>query len=214
MSAANEGRGNSGGLLPGVSARQAGAVESEAEELQRSAEILETEQQSLLETSSVESDYQSALAAFVEAKHDQVERIEGRLEDVIGQQEAKLHRIEANRPGFLSLPVTRAGWQSQLEQQQSLLQKLHGRLETVREVKEGMGLHSPKIEELAMRKLRFHERELTQEWDEFRAAQRGHQELMRRREQEQRKQNQRLGEVLGSSSMVLGHSLGVPRSSN
>ena len=214
MSAANEGRGVGGSLLSGASLRQVGAVASEAEELQRSAETAEVEQQALLETSSVESEYQSALAAFVEAKHDQVERIEGRLEEVIEQQEAKLHRIEANRPGVLSLPGKRAGWQSQLEQQQSLLQKLHGRLETVREVKEGMGLHSPKVEELAMRKLRFHERELAKEWDEFRAAQRGHQELMRRREKEQRKQDQRLGEMLGSSAMVLGHSLGVPRSSN
>lgn len=185
MSAATEGRGSNSRSWAGVnSPRQ--AAELEADGLQRSAELAEAEQSAILEASSVESDYMSALASMVEAKHGQVERLEGRLEGVIEQQEAKLHRIEANRPGLLSKPGRRAGWQGQLEQQQALIQKLHGRLEVVREVKESMGLYGSKVEELAARKLRFHQRELASEWDQFRVAQRGHQELLRQKEKKEK----------------------------
>lgn len=214
MSAAIESRGGNDRSLLGSLTKQQGTVAAEADELQHSAEDAEAEQQALLETSTIESDYLAALNTFVEAKHEQVARIEGRLEGIIEQQEAKLHRIESSRPGLLSMPGKRAGWQGQLDQQQALLQKLHGRLEVVREVKEGMGLHGPRVDELAARKLRHHERELTKEWDDFRAAQRGHQELLRQQEKKRRKQAERLGGEMDSPAMVQGHSLSVSRSSN
>lgn len=159
---------------------------SEADVLQRQAEDTQGEQQAMLETAPLESQYGAALAAQVEAKHDQVERIEDRLEGMIEQQEAKLHQIEAKQPGFLSLPSTKASWQSQVQQQQALLQRLHGRLEGVREIKDGMGLHGPRVEELATRKLRQAEPELAEGWDEMRAAQRAHEALMRKKEQDKR----------------------------
>jgi hypothetical protein len=161
-------------------------VASEADELQRQAEDAQGEQQLILETSPLKSQYGAALAAQVEAKHDQVERIESRLEDIIEQQEAKLHQIEAKQPGFLSLPSTKTSWQSQVQQQQALLQRLHNRLDGVREIKDGMGLHGPRIEELATRKLRQAEPDLAEGWDEMRAAQRAHEALMRKKDQEKR----------------------------
>lgn len=76
----------------------------------------------------MESQYAAVLEAQVEAKHDQVERIEDRLEGVIEQQEAKLHQIEAKQPGILSMPSTRASWQSQVQQQQALYSAFMGAL--------------------------------------------------------------------------------------
>jgi hypothetical protein len=172
--------------LSEVSVKSAATVISEADALQAAAEDAHGEQQALLETSPLESQYTAALAAHVEAKHDQVARIEDRLEGVIEQQEAKLHQIEAKQPGILSMPSTRANWQSQVQQQQALLQRLHGRLEGVREIKDGMGLHGPRVEELAARKLRHDEPELAEGWDQMRAAQRAHEALMRKQDQEKR----------------------------
>ena len=74
-------------------------------------------------------------------------------------------------------------------EQQARLQTLHARLEAVREIKEGMGLHSPKIEELATRKMRAENPELASDWDAMREAARRHELLMRKQEQE-RKQSQ------------------------
>ncbi len=84
--------------LSDVPARSVGTVVSEADALQQQAEDAHGEQQALLEASPLESQYAAALEAQVEAKHDQVERIEVRLEGVIEQQEAKLHQIEAKHP--------------------------------------------------------------------------------------------------------------------
>ncbi len=69
------------------------------------------------------------------------------------------------------------------------MQTLHARLEAVREIKEGMGLHSPKIEELATRKMRAENPELASDWDAMREAARRHELLVRKQEQE-RKQSQ------------------------
>ena len=164
----------------------AAAATFEADTLQQQAEGVHGEQQALLETSTVEADYTASLAAHVAAKHDQVERIEDRLEGVIEQQEAKLHQIQAKQPGILSLPSTRASWQAQMQQQQALLQNLHGRLEGVREIKDGMGLHGPRVEELAARKLRHEDPELAEGWDQMRAAQRAHEALKRKNENEKK----------------------------
>ncbi|WP_456293343.1 IncP plasmid survival protein KfrC family protein [Pseudomonas sp. AK106] len=172
--------------LSDVPVKSTATFASEADVLQRQAEDAQGEQQTMLETAPLASQYGAALAAQVEAKHDQVERIEDRLEGIIEQQETKLHQIEAKQPGFLSLPSTKASWQSQVQQQQALLQRLHGRLEGVREIKDGMGLHGPRIEELATRKLRQAEPELAEGWDEMRAAQRAHEALMRKQDQAKR----------------------------
>jgi len=52
-------------------------------------------------------------------------------------------------------------------QQQAIIQRLQARLEGVREIKEGMGTHAPRIKELATRKLRAQQPELAAEWDEY-----------------------------------------------
>lgn len=156
------------------------------ESLVSSAEGLEVEQQAMIEGASVEQGYQETLAMYVQAKHDQVESIEDRLENLINRQQARLQQTQSNRPGFLSMPGTRKAWQASQAQQQGRLQTLHARLETVREIKEGMGLHSPRVEELATRKMRAENPELAADWDSMKQAERQHQALMKKQEQEKK----------------------------
>lgn len=77
-------------------------------------------------------------------------------------------------PGILALPSTKARWQNLVQSQQRAIQILQSRLEGVREIKDGMGLHAPHLEELAARKLRNDEPELAREWDDVQLAQRAH----------------------------------------
>ena len=83
-----------------------------------------------------------------------------------------MQQTQARQSGILALPGARAKWQQQ--QQQNTMQRLHGRLESVREIKDGMGVHGLRIEELAIRKLRAQEPELAREWDDRQEAQRLH----------------------------------------
>jgi hypothetical protein len=160
------------------------------------AESVEREQQALLEAAPIEQTYQEALALHVQSKHSQVERIEDRLENLIDQQQARLQQTQASTPGLLSFPSARHAWQRQLTQQQARLQTLHTRLEAVREIKEGMGLHVPKIEELATRKMRAENPDLAADWDSMREATRRHQMLVRQKEQQRALSQERPGRSL------------------
>ncbi len=144
------------------------------DELLDSAQTAEREQQAILEVSSVEQSYQEALFDYVEAKHEQVDRVEDKLETLIEKQQSRIQQIQSAKPGVLVLPGTRRAWQDQIAHQHSRLQVMQARLEAVREIRDGMGLHSPKIEELAERKLRRNEQELTNEFDSVLEAQRRH----------------------------------------
>ena len=166
--------------------------------LYETAQELECEQQVLLESAPLEQSYQETLAGYVHAKHDQVERIEDRLDNLIEQQRARLQQVFAARPGLLSRGSTKAAWQAQQMQQQARLQSLHGRLEAVREIKDSMGIHGPRIEELATRRLRMKEPGLANDFDDMQEAQRRHQALLRKQKQEKKlKQQQDNQQQLG-----------------
>lgn len=150
------------------------------------AEGIEREQQAMLEAAPVEQTYEHALALHVQAKHAQVERIEDKLENLIDRQQARLQQTQAGQPGRISLPSTKRAWQSKQAQQRARLQTLNNRLSVVREIKEGMGIHAPRIEEMATRKMRAENPELASDWDAMREANRRHQALMRRQEQEKK----------------------------
>ncbi|MDL1867480.1 conjugal transfer protein, partial [Betaproteobacteria bacterium PRO4] len=129
------------------SARSA-VTTSEGKELLEAAQKFELEQQVALEAAPIEQTYQEALAVYVQSKYSQVEQIEDRLENLIDRQQARLQQAQAGKPGFLARPGTRQTWQSEKAKQQARLQVLHTRLEIVRDIKEGMGIHGAKIEEL------------------------------------------------------------------
>jgi hypothetical protein len=147
----------------------------------------------------LESQYCAGFAALVEEKHNQVERIEDKLENLIDLQASRLQQTQANQPGILALPGARAKWQQQVQQQQNTLRWLQGRFESVREL---MGVHGPRIEELAIRKLRAQEPELAREWDDRQEAQRLHQALQRKQEQEKKQVWER--EQLSRGGLRLG----------
>lgn len=136
-------------------------------------------------TVSQEHPYRQILALYVQAKFDQVVHIEDRLENLIDRQQARLQQLQASAPGRLSLPSTRRAWQNRQSQQQTRVQTLHNRLEAVREIKEGMGLHSQKIEELATLKMRAENPELASDWDAMREAACRHQLQLRKHEGKQ-----------------------------
>ncbi|WP_017166879.1 IncP plasmid survival protein KfrC family protein [Xanthomonas phaseoli] len=194
-------------LADATGARRVSDVQQQADGLLEQAQEAQAEQQATLETSPLASEYSAALAAQIEAKQDQAARIEDRLEGLIEQQESRLMQVEARQPGLLALPSQRARWQGQVQQQQALLQRLHGRLDNVREIKEGMGVHAPRIEELATRKLRAEKPELAEGWDEMQEAARCHRDLMRKKEQERRQQLARAGDDGQSIGRVRGLSL-------
>jgi len=168
--------------------------------LERALEGL-AELTALLESLPLESEYGVAFAAQVEAKHDQTERIEDRLEKLIEQQASRLQETQASQPGFFLRPGARNKWQGQVQQQQSAIQRLHGRLEAVREIKEGMGVHGPRIEELAHRKVRAHEPDLANKWEAMGEAQRLHQVMLRKQEKEKKQavEREQRGEHSGRS---------------
>lgn len=167
---------------------------SVGDDLLSSAQEVEREQQALLETiAPVDQTYQEVLAVYVEAKHEQVERIEDKLENLINKQQAKLQQAQANQPGIFSLPGTKRLWQAQQARQQARLQSLHTRLETVREIANEMGVYAPRVEELATRKFRRQEPELAAEWDEMSTARRHHEAQAKKQEQQSKKQSQGSG---------------------
>jgi len=63
-------------------------------------EGLEVEQQSLIEGATIEQGYQETLAMYIQSKHEQVESIEDRLENLIDRQQARLQQSASKRPGF------------------------------------------------------------------------------------------------------------------
>jgi hypothetical protein len=159
-----------------------------ADDLLNAAQDAGREQQVLMETTNSEQvSYQEMLEIYLQTKHDQVESIEDKLENLIVQQQALLQQSEAKKPGLLSMPNTKHQWAARQSRQQARLQVLHNRLDIVRELKEGMGVHSPKLEELAERKLRKHDPTLAQEWDSSLEAHRKHQALQRKQGQEKKR---------------------------
>lgn len=161
-------------------------------------EGLEVEQQALLEAAPVEQVYEQMLAIYVQAKGDQVENLEHRLEILIDKQQTALQQIQGNSPEVLSMPGARRSWWAVQAQAQSRLQTLHSRLDLVREIREEMGVHSPKIEELATRKMRIAHPELAADWDSMREATRRHQ-LLQKQKETQRGLARGRGQSLGLS---------------
>ena len=150
------------------------------------AQEAQSQQAALLDTTSLDSRYNGALAEYVEAKYEQVERLEDRLENLLEQEMAKLEDYQVHRPSGLLLRLgARATWERQQAGKQATIQRLQNRLEHVRDIKEEMGLHGPKIEELATRKLRLKEPDLAREWDDMRTAQRNHEATERQKIEQQ-----------------------------
>ena len=187
-----------------ISVNDPGAIFGDADSLLHRAKEMQDEQVAAIEASSLESRYGAALAVQIEAKLDQAERIEDRLEHLIEQQASRLQQAQVRQPGMLTLPGARAKWNDSIQQQQASMLRLQGRLEMVREIKDAMGLHGPRIEELATRKLRDKEPELADAWDELREAQRLHQLHQRRIEQDKKQALEKAQRLMQGGGQSLG----------
>lgn len=178
-------------------------VDSDAANIQDQVQQLHDEQQQIdgehhpqpqdrnADSSNVAQEYQEAIDAAIAEKESQAESLENRLESMIDKQETVLQQMMSRQPGFLSMPGQKAKWQSQVQQQQALLSRLQNRLETVKDIHDGMGLHGPKIHELATAKVRHDKPDLAEGWDEMRAAHRAHENLMRKQAKEQKEKLRR-----------------------
>ena len=186
-----------------ASAGARGAAEMQADAQLYLAADEQLEQAAMLDAAPPDMQYGAALAAQLEAKHEQVERIEDRLENLIESQASRLQLTQMQQPGLLAFPATRAQWQQQVQQQRKTMQRLQGRLETVREIKDGMGAHGPRIEEMATRRLRHLEPGLASDWDEQQEEQRRTVALQRKKEIEQRQQSAALGKTLGTANTLI-----------
>lgn len=75
-----------------------------ADSMYKHAEQEKAEQQAMIETANLESEYSSLLAIQIQSKYDQVVRIEDQLEGLIEQQKSKLMQLDAQKPGLLTFP--------------------------------------------------------------------------------------------------------------
>jgi len=177
--------------------------DAQVDALFEQAQDMQAEQVALFDTP-LESQYSAAFAAQVEAKHDQAERIEDKIENLIELQASRLQLAQSRQPNIFALPGARAKWQQQMQQQKNTMQHLQGRLESVREIKEGMGIHGSRIEELATRKLRAQEPELASDWSDMREAQRQFQVQQRKQEKDKKRALEREQLDTRGRSMGLG----------
>lgn len=198
------------------------AADAEAANIQDQVQQLHDEQQSAseqpliqgdtAETPNIEQDYKDAVEAAVLEKEAQAENLENRLEALIDKQETVLQQLMNRQPGILSLPGQKAKWKSQVQQQQALVSRMHNRLDTVKEIHDGMGLHSPRIHELATAKVRHDKPELAEGWDDMREAQRTHENLKRLREKERKEKIRKEQAPTLNNNQSKGNSLSLSRS--
>lgn len=136
------------------------SITDEATGLVEQAQVIQSEGASE-KVQSATLRYDDALAEKLNQKLNQAEQIEERLERLIDQQSQQLALTQAHRPGRMSLPTTRARWQMQQQQQQASLQRLQGRLQVVREIREGVTTTgTPNLERLAREALKHESPEL------------------------------------------------------
>lgn len=169
--------------------------------LLKEAQLLEQEQKNLIDSSLVEQMYESTLSVYVQAKTEQVEKIENDLERMIDKQQVQLQNLQINKPGMLSMPGKKKAWEDAISKQKNRLHTLHNRLDIVKEIKDGMGIQTTKINELATKSMRFDNKELANDWDMLQQANRLHAALQKKQQQEKQQS------IKKGVTLSLSHSL-------
>jgi len=176
-------------------------LKNHADAALQQAQAAEREQRALLEqaspTSAV-SAHESQKKLYVEAKHQQVERIEDKLRSLISTQQTKIQQLQANSPRWLARPSVKRTFNAQLGKQQSHLQCLEQRLSSVLAIKTRTNPHAPTVEALAAQKLRREQPELIRSRDAELAAKRLRELKAQdeQREKQRQEQAQRQGRSL------------------
>lgn len=193
--------GDNGALQASLAAGSLQADQRGATDLNEAVQLAQQEQ-ALVDAAGIGAQYQAGVQAEIEAVNMELGQLEQNLETEIEQQEARIQTSASNPPGIFASASAKQAYQAAQASQQAVLQRLHTKLEEVQEIHAGMGVHAPKVKELAETQFREKNPELAEQWDDLRAAQRGHEALMRKQEQDRRKQ-QSLGQNLGQA-LTLG----------
>ncbi len=138
---------------------------NDAKDLVFQAHKAEIEQQNVIDTARLTETYEQTKDIYIQAKYDQVTRIEYRLEHMIKGQESKVQQSLLSKPSIFSMPATKKSWDTLKNSHKSRLEQLKLRLHHVRDVKEEMTLHGPKLEQMAIRKMRAENEEIASSWD-------------------------------------------------
>lgn len=99
------------------------------------------------------ANFKEALLEKVEEKHDQIGRLEGRLETLVEKLQASLVGLEQSRPGRFSRSKVRLAWEQRHQIETSRITRSQARLEKVREIRDGLAPTGSLIEDLAFRKI-------------------------------------------------------------
>lgn len=180
--------------------------EGRSRELIGTARAAQSELRGDISSSPLNELYENVLAVMTQIKHEQVDRVETRLEGLIDRQAAAQKQMLNQKPGVFAMFGARQKWQMAQAQTQARMYTLNTRLDTVREIKEGMGLHSPKVVEMVTQKLKKEEPGLVKDWEEMQEAQRQHQNRIRKEEQERKR--------VASQKLGRGQSLSLSRTAN
>ena len=103
---------------------------------------------------SAETVYGDQLKLCLDAKAQQVQRLEERLEKRIASQRSMLEKTDRQRPGLLKSLWKGREWKERRENQSKRLQTLENRLSVVKAIKKDMG--GKRLEALAEKRLRRH----------------------------------------------------------
>jgi hypothetical protein len=129
---------------------------------------LAAQHQALLDNPPLDAEYSQLLAVYLQGKHEQVDRLEDQLRR---QKEASQRELNGfQNPWLLSSRGTHRSWEKAQAQCKRRVADLSRRLDRVVSLREATGLHSPRLEEFAVRKLRWHHNDLAGQWDKQQQA--------------------------------------------
>lgn len=112
----------------------------------------------------IENQYTDSLSSIINEKNEQVKRLETKLSKLITEANSQIGRLQSSKPGIFSLPVKKKEWDNKINQQKNIVTVATQRLELVHEIRDDMGLHSSKIEDMAKKKLYYRDPHLVKKY--------------------------------------------------
>lgn len=112
----------------------------------------------------IENQYTDSLSSIINEKNEQVKRLEAKLSKLITDTNSQIGRLQSNKPGIFSLPGKKKEWANKISQQKHIVAIAIQRLELVHEIRDDMGLHSSKIEDMAKKKLYYRDPHLVKKY--------------------------------------------------
>ena len=121
----------------------------------------------------IQQQYNDQLGVYIQEKAEQIDRLQSSLAAALTSEQAQLQAIQQKPPGWTVGKKATSQWDQQVALRKTRIAQIALRLDRVGEIKEAAGVYAEtKMEELAERKLRFDNPELTQEWDQIQRRER------------------------------------------